>query len=98
MFIEGGFNPASMTMLIPNNGLGIMFPWAGAAAGTAFATGYLDLRERIKIGTVATVFHVVITASTHSLFSPPSVTGTTWPTRTGLAGPALTAPLLFAKL
>ena len=70
MAIDAGFNPASMTMLIPNNGLGIMFPWAGAAAGTAFATGYLDLREMIKIGAVATVFLAVITASIHLLFSP----------------------------
>jgi len=65
-----GFNPASMTMLIPMNAVGIMVPWAGAAAGTAFATGHLELREMIKIGAVATVFNIVFTASIHLLFSP----------------------------
>ena len=45
-------------------------PWAGAAAGTAFAPGYLDLREMIKIRAVAAVFHVVTTASIHLPFSP----------------------------
>jgi len=65
-----GFNPASMTMLIPMNAVGIVVPWAGAAAGTAFATGYLELREMIKIGAIATVFNIVLTASIHILFSP----------------------------
>ncbi len=70
MAIDAGFNPASMTMLIPMNAVGIVVPWAGAAAGTAFATGYLELREMIKIGAVATVCNIVLTSSIHILFSP----------------------------
>ena len=69
MALDAGFNPASMAMLIPNNGLGIMFPWAGAAAGTAFATGYLNLKEMIKVGAVVTGFLALVTASVHLLFS-----------------------------
>jgi di/tricarboxylate transporter len=65
-----GFNPASMAMLVPNNGLGIVFPWAGAAAGTAFATGYVDLRQMIRIGAAATVVAALLTASVHLLFAP----------------------------
>ena len=70
MASEVGFNPASMTMLIPMNAVGIVVPWAGAAAGTAFATGYLELREMIKIGAVATVCNIVLTSTIHILFSP----------------------------
>ena len=65
-----GFNTASMAMLIPNNALGIMFPWAGAAAATAFATGYLDLKQMMKVGAVATLVLALLTASVHMLFAP----------------------------
>ena len=68
--MEVGFNPISMAMLIANVGLGIMFPWAGAAAGTAFATGYLDMREMVKVGFFATLVLIVVTATVHILFSP----------------------------
>ena len=68
--MEVGFNPISMAMLIANVGLGIMLPWAGAAAGTAFATGYLDMREMVKVGFFATLVLIVVTASVHILFSP----------------------------
>lgn len=68
--VETGFNPASIAMLIPNNGLGIMFPWAGAAAGTAFATGYLKLKDMFKVGLAATIALALITASGHLLFAP----------------------------
>ncbi len=63
-----GFNPALTAQLIANLGLGIITPWAGAAAGTAFATGYLDMREMIKVGTVATLLLVVIAASLELVF------------------------------
>ena len=65
-----GFNPASMAMLVPNMSLGVMFPWAGAAAGTAFATGYLELRQMIKIGIVATAMLSILCATLHILFAP----------------------------
>ncbi len=65
-----GFNPASMAMLIPNNALGVMFPWAGAAAGTAFATGYLELKQMIRIGAAATILLAILVASVHLLFAP----------------------------
>jgi len=70
MASEVGFNPASMTMLVPMNAVGIVVPWAGAAAGTAFATGYLELRDMIKVGAVATVCNIVLTSTIHILFSP----------------------------
>jgi solute carrier family 13 (sodium-dependent dicarboxylate transporter), member 2/3/5 len=70
MAAEVGFNPASMAMLIPNNGLGVIFPWAGAAAGTAFATGYIDLKDMIKVGIIATLLLALLSATMHIAFSP----------------------------
>jgi len=61
--------PASMAMLVPNVAIGLMFPWSGATAGTAFASGYIDLRDMIRVGFFATLVLVVVTASVHILFS-----------------------------
>ena len=67
---EIGFNPASMAILIPNAAVGILFPWAGASAGTAFASGFLDMKEMIKVGVVASLLIFVITTLIHLLFAP----------------------------
>jgi sodium-dependent dicarboxylate transporter 2/3/5 len=67
---EVGFNPASMAILIPNVAVGILIPWAGASAGTAFASGFLDMREMIKVGVVASLLIFVITTLIHRLFAP----------------------------
>ena len=67
---EVGFNPASMAILIPDVAAGILFPWAGASAGTAFASGFLDMREMIKVGVVASLLIFVITLLLHLLFAP----------------------------
>ena len=68
--LEAGFNPASMAILIPNCAVGILFPWAGASAGTAFASGFLDMKEMIKVGVVASLLIFVITTLIHLLFAP----------------------------
>jgi sodium-dependent dicarboxylate transporter 2/3/5 len=60
-----GFNPASMAILIGNVAVGIIFPWAGATAATAFAAGDISLDRMIRIGLVATVIFIVITATIH---------------------------------
>ena len=68
--LEVGFNPASMAILIPNVAVGILFPWAGASAGTAFASGFLDMKEMIKVGAVASLLILVVTTLVHLLFAP----------------------------
>ena len=68
--LEVGFNPASMAILIPNAAVGILFPWAEASAGTAFASGFLDMKEMIKVGVVASLLIFVITTLIHLLFAP----------------------------
>ena len=67
---EIGFNPASIGMLIANVALGIMVPWAGAAAGTAFATGEVDMKNMIRIGAVATIVFSILVAVIHILLAP----------------------------
>lgn len=65
-----GWNPASMAMLIPNVAVGIGFPWAGAAAGTAFATGEIDIKHMVRVGILATVIFAIIVATIHLLMAP----------------------------
>ncbi|MCZ6877478.1 MAG: hypothetical protein O7G29_04990, partial [Acidobacteria bacterium] len=60
----------SMAILIPNAAVGILFPWAGASAGTAFASGYLDMKEMIKVGAVATLVIMFAVTLIHLLFAP----------------------------
>lgn len=64
------WNPASMAMLIPNVALGIAFPWAGAAAGTAFATAGLNIKDMSRVGIVATLALAFIVAGVHMLLAP----------------------------
>lgn len=65
-----GFNPASMAILIGNVAVGLIFPWAGAAAATAFAGGQISVGRMIRIGLIATVFFILIVATIHVLMAP----------------------------
>ena len=65
-----GFNPASMAMIIPNVAVGLMVPWSGAVAGTAFASGEIEMKNMIRIGAVATLIFPLLVASLHILLSP----------------------------
>ena len=65
-----GLNPASMAILITNVAVGIIFPWAGASAGTAFASGFLDMKEMVKVGMVATLLLMILVPLTHLLIAP----------------------------
>jgi sodium-dependent dicarboxylate transporter 2/3/5 len=69
MAADAGFNPSSMAMLVPNVAIGLMFPWSGATAGTAFASGYIDLRDMIRVGFFATLMLVVVVGTVHLLFA-----------------------------
>lgn len=64
-----GFNPASMAILVPNMAIGLMFPWSGATAGSAFASGYIDLRDMIRAGFFVTLMLTAVAATIHLLFS-----------------------------
>jgi di/tricarboxylate transporter len=68
--VQLGFNPASIAILIANVALGLVFPWAGATAATAFAAGDIEMGRMIRIGIVATAVFAGITATIHLLLSP----------------------------
>ncbi|MBI4483300.1 MAG: anion permease [Acidobacteria bacterium] len=68
--INAGFNPASMAILIANVALGLTFPWAGAAASTAFSLGDIDMARMIKVGIIVTVVFAATVATIHILLSP----------------------------
>ena len=58
-----GFNPAILARIITGMALGVCFPFAGAAAGTAFASGAISFGGMAKAGIVATaMLAVVVTA------------------------------------
>jgi hypothetical protein len=65
-----GFNPASMAILIGHLAVGLIFPWAGATAATAFAAGEVSLGRMIRVGVVATVLFVFIVATIHRMMAP----------------------------
>ena len=64
-----GFNPASMAILIGNIAVGIIFPWAGATAATAFAAGDISMDRMIRIGIAATVMFIAIVATIHLMMA-----------------------------
>jgi sodium-dependent dicarboxylate transporter 2/3/5 len=65
-----GFNPASMAILIAHLAVGIMFPWAGATAATAFAAGDVSIGRMIRIGIAATFLFIFIVATIHLMMAP----------------------------
>jgi sodium-dependent dicarboxylate transporter 2/3/5 len=68
--IEVGYNPASMAILIPNVAVGIALPWAGASAGTVFASGFIPMKRMLRVGIVGTALLVVLAVVIHYLFAP----------------------------
>ncbi len=65
-----GYNPGSMAILIGNLAVGLIFPWAGATAATAFAAGDIGLDRMIRIGLIATTIFIFVVATIHLLMSP----------------------------
>ncbi len=62
-----GHNAASMAMLVANVALGLIFPWAGAAAATAFSVGDIEMRRMIRVGIPATIVFAAVAATMHLL-------------------------------
>jgi solute carrier family 13 (sodium-dependent dicarboxylate transporter), member 2/3/5 len=67
--VQIGLNPASMAILIAHLAVGVIFPWAGATAATAFAAGDISLVRMIRIGLVSTVVFVVVVATIHVMMA-----------------------------
>ena len=65
-----GFNPAAITIMVPASAMGIVFPWAGATVGTAFAIGQIELRDLIRIGILAEIIIIVVAGTYCLIFAP----------------------------
>ena len=65
--VQIGYSPASMAILIGNLAVGLIFPWAGATAATAFAAGEVSLDRMIKIGVLVTAIFIAVVATVHLL-------------------------------
>ncbi|MGI6284696.1 SLC13 family permease [Neomoorella humiferrea] len=50
-----GYNPLLFGVSLSSLGLGIWLPWAGAAAGTAFASGNITIKQMVSAGGIASV-------------------------------------------
>jgi sodium-dependent dicarboxylate transporter 2/3/5 len=50
-----GYNPTILARIIAGTALAVSFPWAGAAVGTAFASGAMSFGTLFRVGVVATV-------------------------------------------
>src|SRR5437773_7938034 len=55
-----GSNPTVLARIIAGTALVVTFPWAGAAAGTAFASGAVSIGAMFRIGILATVMTVIV--------------------------------------
>lgn len=55
-----GYNPAILARIITGTALAVSFPWAGAAAGTAFSSGTFSFGTMFRIGVVATFFTMIV--------------------------------------
>ncbi len=55
-----GYNPAILARIIAGTALAVSFPWSGAAAGSAFASGEISFANMFKIGVVATIFTMIV--------------------------------------
>jgi sodium-dependent dicarboxylate transporter 2/3/5 len=67
---EVGYNPAILARIIAGTALAVSFPWSGAAAGTAFASGRISFGAMFRIGVVATMFTVVVTTALSMIVVP----------------------------
>jgi sodium-dependent dicarboxylate transporter 2/3/5 len=68
--IDVGYNPASIAILIPNVAVGIALPWAGASAGTVFASGFIPMQRMLKVGILGTALLIVVAVVIHYLIAP----------------------------
>lgn len=65
-----GFNPASITILVPSTAMGLIFPWAGATVATAFGFGEISLKDLIRVGILAEIIMITVAAVYCLVFAP----------------------------
>ena len=55
-----GYNAAILARIIAGTALAVSFPWSGAGAGTAFASGEISFGTMFRIGVVATGLTMIV--------------------------------------
>ncbi len=55
-----GYNAAILARIIAGTALAVSFPWSGAGAGTAFASGAISFGTMFRIGVVATILTMTV--------------------------------------
>lgn len=55
-----GYNAAILARIIAGTALAVSVPWAGAAAGTAFASGSIKFGTMVRIGVVVSVLTMIV--------------------------------------
>ncbi len=55
-----GYNAAILARIIAGTALAVSFPWSGAGAGTAFASGAISFGTMFRIGVVATTLTMIV--------------------------------------
>ncbi len=55
-----GYNAAILARIIAGTALAVSFPWSGAGAGTAFASGEISFGTMFRIGVVATMLTMTV--------------------------------------
>ena len=64
-----GLDYTTITMMVPNLSIGIMWPWAGPATATAFASGRIQMKDMVKVGVPATLIFSLIVGVVHAVFA-----------------------------
>ncbi|KPU42472.1 sodium-dependent dicarboxylate transporter SdcS [Oxobacter pfennigii] len=65
-----GIHPAAVARIIPALGVGMIFPWAGATAATAFSSSFLSIKDMIRGGLIMTAIFVVVCMVGYIFFVP----------------------------
>ena len=55
-----GYNSAVLARIIAGTAMAVSVPWAGAASGTAFASGSIRFGDMFRIGVVVTVLTMIV--------------------------------------
>lgn len=65
-----GYNPAILARIIAGTALAVSFPWAGAAAGTTFASGTIRFGTMFRIGIIATLLTAFVITGLSMILVP----------------------------
>ncbi len=65
---KAGFDVVTMTMLVPNLAIGLIWPGAGPISATIFASGKIGMRDMMKVGAPATILRAIVVVSVQIAF------------------------------